>query len=78
MYYLAEIAGTFKKPDGPPFLRKTKPAPGYRMLGAIVELDGKGVYFLKLTGPDATIKAEADAFRRSFGGDRESEKPFEL
>lgn len=78
VYYLADIAGTYNKPDGPPFLRKTKPAPGYRMLAAIIQLEGKGVYYLKLAGPDATIKAELEPFRKSFGGDKETEEPFEL
>lgn len=77
-YYFADIAGVYNKPVGPPILRKTKPTPGYRMLGVILVLEGKGVYYLKLTGPDATIKAEADIFRASFGGDRKSEKDFEI
>ena len=48
------------------------------MLGVILELEDKGVYYLKLTGPDATIKAQADAFRKSFGGDAKSETDFEI
>ncbi|MCA9083408.1 MAG: hypothetical protein KDA81_05100 [Planctomycetaceae bacterium] len=77
-YYLADISGTYNKPVGPPILRKTESAPGYRMLAAIVVLEEKGVYYLKLTGPDATIKAQADAFRASFGGDAKSETDYEL
>lgn len=77
-YYLADIAGTFNKPIGAPILRKTEAAEGYRMLAAIIVLENEDVFYLKLTGPDATIKAQADAFRASFGGDVKTEKPYEL
>lgn len=77
-YYLADIAGTFNKPIGPPILRKTEAAEGYRMLAAIIVLENEDVFYLKLTGPDATIKAQSDAFRASFGGDAKTEKPYEL
>ncbi|MCA9047374.1 MAG: hypothetical protein KDA89_01515 [Planctomycetaceae bacterium] len=77
-YYVADISGTFNKPVGPPILRKTEAAPGFRMLAAIVVLEGKGVYYLKLSGPDATIKAQAEAFRASFGGDSKTETDFEI
>ncbi|MEZ6124130.1 MAG: hypothetical protein R3C49_13280 [Planctomycetaceae bacterium] len=77
-YYLADIAGTYNKPVGPPILRKTEPAAGFRMLGAIVVLEGKGVYYLKLTGPDASVKAQADHFRAAFGGAKASETDYEL
>ena len=74
-YYLAELSGTYKKPDGPPFLQRTKDAPGYRMLAVMIPAEG-GVYFLKLTGPDKTVAAQAKAFRRMFGADVKTEKPF--
>ncbi|MDG1896324.1 MAG: hypothetical protein P8J37_15585 [Fuerstiella sp.] len=77
-YYFANIAGTYRKPVGPPILRKTEAAPGYRMAGVILVLQGKGVYYLKLAGPDATIKAQAEAFRKSFGGNSEGESEYEL
>ncbi len=77
-YYLADIAGTFNKPVGPPVLRQTEAAEGYRMLAAIIVLENEDVYYLKLTGQDATIKAQTDAFRASFGGDAKQEKPYEL
>ena len=83
-YVLADITGTYNKPDGPPFLRKTKPAPGYRMLSVILLVGGKDgaappkVYYLKLTGPDKTVKAQAKAFRTSFGGSSEKEEEFAL
>jgi hypothetical protein len=77
-YYFADIAGTYQKPKGPPVLRQTTPAPGFRMLGVVVELEGKGVYYLKLAGPDSTIKAQGENLRRSFGGSSETEKEFQL
>ena len=77
-YYIVDVAGTYKRSIGPPIQQKTEPVEGFRMLGVILELEGKGVYYLKLTGPDATIKSQADAFRKSFGGDAKSETDFEL
>lgn len=76
-YYLLELSGTYKKSIGPPMLQQTESVPGYRMLGAIVNV-GPEVYYLKLTGPDATIKAAAKDFRKSFGGKMDSEKAVEL
>jgi gluconolactonase len=77
-YHVADISGTFQKSVGPPILRKSQPAPGYRMLGVIVQVKGKGVYFLKLTGPDATVKAQAEALRIAFGGKSEGEEDYEI
>jgi len=77
-YHIADIAGTYQKPVGPPRDRKTVPAEGYRMLGVIITLEGKGVYFLKLTGPDATVKAQAEILRASFGAKSESEEDYEI
>ncbi|MEY4187020.1 MAG: hypothetical protein RIT02_2054 [Planctomycetota bacterium] len=77
-YYIADISGTYQKSVGPPILRKTEPAPNYRMLGVIVVLPSEEVYFLKLTGPDATVKAQAETLRKSFGGKSEGEEDFEL
>jgi gluconolactonase len=48
------------------------------MLGVIVVLKNEEVYFLKLTGPDATVKAQADALRKTFGGNSASEENYEL
>ncbi|APZ93803.1 hypothetical protein [Fuerstiella marisgermanici] len=77
-YYLADISGTYNKPVGPPVLQKTKAAENYRMMGVILIVKNRGVYFLKLAGPDKTIKTQADAFRKSFGGDAKTEKEFEF
>lgn len=77
-YFIVNISGTYMKPVGPPILRKTKETPGQRMIGVILNLDGKGVYFLKLTGPDATIAAQVDAVRASFGGQPDDETAYEF
>ena len=66
------------KPDGPPILRKTKDTPGQRMVGVILNLEGKAVYFMKLTGPDATVAAQLNAVRASFGGKLDDEKEYEF
>ena len=77
-YYLLDATGTYKKPDGPPFLRKTIDVPDHRMMAVMLNVEGKGNYFLKLVGPKATVEAAADAFRKSFGADPESEKEYKL
>ena len=38
------------------------PKPRYRMLGAIVETEGGGSWFFKLTGPEATVDAAKTVF----------------
>ena len=77
-YYYADISGTYNKPVGPPILRKTEPTAGYRMHAVILVLKDKGVYFLKLTGPDATIAGQGENLRKAFGGDADSEKEYKL
>ena len=74
-YYLVEASGTFKKPvpGSPPRFGKTTDAPDYRMLGVILPVEGKGMYFLKLAGPDKTVKAQAKSFRGTFGGNKKEE-----
>ncbi len=58
-YILADISGTWNKPDGPPFAQKTVKTPGSRVIGIIVTT-GKGdsldYYFIKFSGPDALEK----------------------
>ncbi len=76
-YHILELSGTFNKSVGPPIMRKTEAVEGYRMLGAIVPV-GSEVYYLKLTGPDAAIKAAAKDFRKSFGGQMKSEEAVKL
>ncbi len=44
----------------------------------ILMVADKGVYFLKLTGPEKTVAAAADDLRKSFGGSAEKEEEYEL
>jgi gluconolactonase len=77
-YYLADIRGTYNMSIGPPIRQQTKVIPNARMLGVILEVPEKGSYFLKLAGPEKTVSAQEDALRASIGGDKKSEKPYEL
>ena len=74
-YVFVEIGGTYKKPVGPPVLRKTEPMKDARMLGVILAVAGKGNYILKMTGPSKTVTGAAAGFRKSFGADAKNEKP---
>ncbi|MCA9146646.1 MAG: hypothetical protein H6823_12740 [Planctomycetaceae bacterium] len=73
-YVMVDVTGTYKKPVGPPILRKTEAQENARMLAAILAIEGKGNYFLKMTGENATVTAAAAAFRTSFGGNEAEEK----
>lgn len=77
-YVLADISGTYKKPIGPPIQGKTQPMPNARMLGVILSMEKKGLYFLKLTGPDKTVASAKTALRAAIGAKESDEKPFEL
>jgi hypothetical protein len=61
-----DVAGEYSGLGGP--LAPSKPVPGYRLLGAIVEGPG-GNIFIKFTGPSKTIaanKAKFDSLLASF------------
>lgn len=80
-YIVADISGTWKKPDGPPFARKTINKPNSRVINVIaIVTDGgeKDHYFLKLSGPDKVVKHQAEALRKALGAKPDSEKPFKL
>lgn len=77
-YYLTDLTGTYNKRVGPIFAGKTTPVPGTRALGVILQVEGKeDNYFLKLTGPEATVTAAADAFRKSIDADASKETAYE-
>ncbi|MEQ8787349.1 MAG: hypothetical protein RIC55_13670 [Pirellulaceae bacterium] len=76
-YVLADLSGTYNMPVGPPIQRQTKAMPGSRVL-AVILAAGEEVYFLKLSGPDKTVAAQADALRKSFGADKSKEKKYEM
>ena len=77
-YFFVEITGTYMKPIGPPIARQSKAAPGSRMLGVILGIEDKGIYFFKMTGPDKTVAAQTAALKTSFGADAKKEKEVEL
>ena len=63
-YILAEISGTWNKPDGPPFAQKTVKTPESGVIGVIVitgKDDARDYYFIKFSGPAAVVKSQADA-----------------
>lgn len=75
-YVLADISGTYKQSIGPPVRMQTKEVPDSRMLGAIIHVEDE-VYFVKFTGGKETVASQEKAFRKSFGGSAENEKPYE-
>ena len=80
-YILVDCKGTWNKPDGPPFARKTIATPNSRVLNVIVieEKDGeKDYYFLKLSGHQDLVGKQTTAIRAAIGADADSEKKFEM
>ncbi|MFM8633558.1 MAG: hypothetical protein ACKOEX_01900 [Planctomycetia bacterium] len=66
---IVDIPGTFKDMPGGPFAGgKAVDRPDYRMLAAIIETPGVGNFFIKFTGPAATVAAHADGFRKMVEG----------
>jgi len=60
--HIVDLSGTFKdSPRGP--MGPVEKKEGYRMLGAIIETEGNAVYYVKLTGPVATLEKAADDFK---------------
>jgi gluconolactonase len=77
-YFVSDLAGTYLKSEGGgPFAPgKKTPMAGYRSLSVILQVPDEGNYFLRLTGPEKTITAAAEAFRTSFGGTSEKEAEY--
>jgi hypothetical protein len=63
--------GTFSSgmPGGP-----TTPMPGYALCGAILE-SADGSVFVKMTGPDAVVKASTEAFKKMVSDAAKSAAP---
>lgn len=60
--HIVDISGTFlDSPRGP--MGPTVEREGYRMLGAIVQAEGMPAYYVKLTGPQATLEQQAESFK---------------
>jgi hypothetical protein len=80
-YILVDCKGTWNKPDGPPFARKTIATPNSRVLNVIVieEKNGKkDYYFLKLSGHEDVVGKQTKALRAAIGAEMKSEKDFDL
>ena len=80
-YVAASISGTWKKPIGPPFARKTVDKPGSRVIGVVLVTEkgnDKDYYFIKLSGPDKLVQSQIGALRTALGADVESERAFDL
>ncbi len=80
-YILVDCAGTWNKPDGPPFARKTIATPNSRVINVIVvEEDGDKTdyYFMKLSGHTDVVSKQTEKIRSAIGAKADSEKPFEL
>ncbi|MBC7817801.1 MAG: hypothetical protein IAG10_12990 [Planctomycetaceae bacterium] len=75
-YVIVDASGTYNKPDGPPIAGKTKPTPGSRVLNVMLMIEDKGVYFLKLAGPEKTVAGTATDLRVSFGAKADDEKEY--
>ena len=66
---MVDIPGTYRDMPGGPFAGgKAIERPGYRMLAAIIEVPGRGNYFLKFYGPADTVAGSADGFRKMVEG----------
>lgn len=59
---VVDASGTYTGMGGP-MMAGSKPVPGYRLIGAIVEGPGGNVFF-KLTGPAKTIAAQQKQFEQ--------------
>ena len=79
-YILADISGTWKKPDGPMFAQKTVDKPNSRVINVIIvkgDVGSEDYYFLKLAGPDQLVAQQATALRAAFAAKTDSERPYE-
>ena len=59
--HLLDLRGTYMDRRGP--FGPAQPRKGYRMLGVVMELEGRGLYFIKMYGPEATIDKNEDKLR---------------
>ena len=65
-FVFVDLVGTYQRPVGPPVLRRSQPTPGWRVINGIVK-KGNDFYFLKLSGPKATVGRHAAALRTAIG-----------
>ena len=60
--FMVDITGTFNEALRGPMGPKTK-REDYRMLAALIDTEGHGLYYFKLTGPKATLEANKKHFK---------------
>jgi gluconolactonase len=78
-YYVNDVTGTYLQSSGGPFAGgKKTPMPGYRSISVVLAVPDTGVYFLRMTGPEKTVTAAAESFRKSFGADASKEVKYEM
>ena len=81
-YIVVDCQGTWKKPDGPPFARKTVSTPNSRVINVILveELEDKkeDYYFFKMSGAEKAVAKHVKHLRMSIGAEASKEKKFEL
>ncbi|HEY4310248.1 MAG TPA: hypothetical protein VGN12_12430 [Pirellulales bacterium] len=59
---IVDLSGTYT--DRPAPMAPGVERPNYRMLGAIIETKQNGNHFIKFYGPERTVTANAEAFRK--------------
>ncbi len=79
-YVLVDLIGTyhdqrFERVRGR-IVRRTETLPGWRFVGVVLTVPGKGIYFMKLVGPERTVANAIQAFRASFGAKAEDEQAY--
>lgn len=61
--HFVDITGTYMESSGP-MMGNAVPRENYRMLGAVIESQDGLSYFIKFYGPEKTVAANAEAFRK--------------
>lgn len=78
-YHVSDISGTYLQSSGGPFAGgKKTPMPNYRSISVVLAVPDSAVYFLRLTGPEKTVTAAAEALRKSIGADASKETDYEM
>ncbi|MBC8116158.1 MAG: hypothetical protein H7062_17365 [Candidatus Saccharimonas sp.] len=74
-YHLCDVTGTYElsSAGGKKELRH-----GHRSLSVLLAAEKKGIYYLRLIGPEKSVSAVAEAFRASFGADASQEQEYKL
>jgi gluconolactonase len=80
VYYICDITGSYIEGSGRPFAEKKAgpPKPNYQSMSVVLKTPDDEYFFLRMTGPEKTVKSAADAFRKSFGADAANEKEYTM